>query len=270
MTPSLSQLRKYYAIVAVNFRSERIYFANWLASSAAIGLRIWILAQLYRATYASMNLTEANGLSIAELVWILALTQCFGRMTSGSTDRIISEDVSSGNIAYHLTRPISYILLQYFTYWGKGLAFLGESILAGGVVTYILVGGLELSLESVFSGCILLFLGSTLHFLLSMVIGLIAFWTEDTSAFWWIYHKAYIILGGMIIPPQLLPSFWRDVAEALPFSQLFYSAAKSVSAFDPQFFINSLLRQGLWIGALTLVVHLMFSRGSTRVAVNGG
>lgn len=95
-------------------------------------------------------------------------------------------------------------------------------------------------------------------------------WIEDSGPLWWIYNKAKFILGGAIIPIAILPGGLREIAEFLPFSQVYYSAASMLVKFDFTTFLTYLGYQLIWITVFGLLALYLFRKGVRHVEANGG
>ncbi len=211
---------KYLAIARVNYRTSATYLTNLLAHSATVVLRIWIFTQLYRVTFQMAGVPEIGALTVPMVIWCLMFTQSF-QATGRRTHVLIDEEVKLGTLAYSINRPYSYILFHYFGFLGRVGANIIISLVAGIVAAFILVGPIIFTWQSILAGLILIFLGYVLDFLISMSIGLSAFWLEDTTALGWLYSKAQLALGGMILPLALFPESIRNLAELLPFGKLY-------------------------------------------------
>jgi ABC-type uncharacterized transport system permease subunit len=107
-------------------------------------------------------------------------------------------------------------------------------------------------------------------FFINSCIGLASLWVEDTIAFQWIYQKAQIVFGGVMLPIALFPEKIRAIAEVLPFSQLFYSGARLMVQFDWLLLQRFVLIQAGWILVFGTLALIMFNRGVRNVSSNGG
>ena len=58
----------------------------------------------------------------------------------------------------------------------------------------------------------------TLKGSLEILVGLTAFWVEDTQPAEWIYSKLVITVGGLFLPLDLFPDWLATIARALPFA----------------------------------------------------
>ena len=95
----------------------------------------------------------------------------------------------------------------------------------------------------------------------------IAFWIRDAGSVWFLYMKAVFILGGMIIPLELLPQAVERIAMVLPFAAMAYAPARLAAGFwEPEL----LLVQVVWIGVLAVVAAAAFRAGERRLQVVGG
>jgi ABC-2 type transport system permease protein len=102
------------------------------------------------------------------------------------------------------------------------------------------------------------------------MIGLAAFLTEEVRAFEWIYQKVLFILGGLLIPIDFYPSWLQSIAKATPFAYTVYGPARLFVEPSLLRFGEVFLGQILWLAALGALLALLFRRGLTHLAINGG
>jgi len=261
---------KYFEVAKINYHNNATYGMKVIARSGMVIIRIWIFAQLYRASYSVSGATEIEGLTVRMVIWSLMFAQGFQIATKPVISKLIEEEVKTGTIAHTMNKPYSYILFHYFGFLGRTSLNLLANIAMGIIAVLLLVGPIHLAPIAVFSGILLLFLGYTLDFLIMFIIGISAFWIEDSSAFTWIYGKGQLVFGGLVIPLALFPESIRGIAELLPFSQLYYNAARIAVNFDTGLFLKFGATQLAWIliaGALSLY---LFKKGVKNVSLNGG
>jgi ABC-2 type transport system permease protein len=112
-----------------------------------------------------------------------------------------------------------------------------------------------------------LVLAITANLLAQHTVAAIAFWIRDAGSVWFLYMKAVFILGGMIIPLELLPQAVERVAMLLPFAAMAYAPARLAAGFwEPEL----LLVQVFWIGILAVGAAAAFRAGERRLQVVGG
>ena len=261
---------KYFEVAKINYFNSLAYVINALSRSGVVVIRIWIFAQLYKITYAASGAEEIGGLTVAMVVWSLMMTQSFQSSGLPRVSDIIDEEVKTGALAYSINRPYSYILFHLSGYLGRSASNLFINLLIGSAAAFILVGPVKITLFGILFGAVLMIFGRLLDFLISFIIGLAAFWIEDTTAIAWIYSKGQMVFGGIILPIALFPDYLQKIAEFLPFSQLFYSAARLIVNFDVELFQKFILIQFFWIAFFAALAYFIFKKGLKYVTINGG
>ena len=261
---------KYLEIAKINSIVTLHHGVNVLGRGFVLMIRLWIFTQLYSATFEVQHAKEINGLTLAMVIWNLVFVQSFNISSRPAVSRIIDEEVKTGTLAYSISRPYIYNLFHYFGFMGRAIPSLLVNVTLGIAIAFVMVGPIPLTLSGVAAGALLLLLGISLDFMMSLTIGLAAFWMEDTSALMWIFHKGFMVFGGAILPLGLFPENIRRVAEALPFAQLYYSAARMIVRFDPVLFTRYLGLQLAWLSFFIIVVSIMYRKGVRYVSLNGG
>ncbi len=265
------KILKYLFIAKISTQSQTAHTANLIARCGSVMFRIWMFAQLYTASYGALGKASIGGLSIAMTIWTIMLVQSFRSATRPRVDQMIGESVRTGTLALTLNKPYSFILFHYFSYMGRVLPGMAGNLGIGIVVVLLLVGAIATpTLVSIALGSLLLFLGFTLDFFISLIIGLSAFWIEDQEPLAWIYQRIQYIFGGIIVPLSLFPDRVAALVELLPFSHLYYGAARTMVQFEPSMFFKFLTIQGCWILSFAGVALLLFNKGVKRVSLNGG
>lgn len=264
------RIGKYFAAFKVNTINSRTLLVNLLARSVAVLMRVWIFTQLYEATYATTNQTTIGSFTLPMVVWSLMLTQSFESASRPAVAKAISVEVQDGTLAYSVSKPYSYILFHFWSLLGRTTPLLLNNIIIGSICTYLLVGPTHFSLPGLFLGTVNLFLGFCLDFSICLIIGLSALWLENTDSITMIYHKFRLVFGGLILPIALFPPTLRAITEVLPFSQLYYSAARQVVAFNLETFIVSITIQLSWILFFSLIGIFVMHKGMKQISVNGG
>ncbi len=264
------KLTKYFEIARLAYVNSGAYLANILGKSLTVVLRIWIFTQLYRVTFAVAAVDVVGGLTVAQVIWSLMLVQSFETSTKPMISKLIDEEIKSGSFAYQVNKPYSYIFYHLAGYFGRVAANVGSNLLIGSVAAWFLVGAIGSSWLGLFFGLLILVLGYALDFLISLSIGLVAFWWEDSNTIMWMYSKGRFLLGGVILPIALFPEKIQKIAELLPFANLYYAPARIMVNFEWNLVEKFVLVQLAWIIFFIMIVSIMYSRGVKNVAINGG
>lgn len=264
------QFIKYFAIAQISAKTSKTYIANLIARSSSIAIRMWIYFQIYQATYLKLGISDVHGITLPMLIWIQMIAQSAEGVNRPSIDKVISEEIQSGELAYVISRPYSYPLFHAVSFIGRSIPVLLGNVTIGIITVIFLVGSVSFSVTGIALGTINLLLGFVLHFSISLLIGLTALWLEDPSALRWIYNKAQLVFGGVMLPLTLFPERLRQIVEYTPFAQLYYSAAQQIIAYNPSLFLKSLLIQIVWLIVISSSCYLFFQYSKMHLSTNGG
>ena len=209
---------------------------------------------------------DLAGYGAVALTWYIITSEAAIVAVNAKHIEDIGTDIAQGTVAVELLRPASVLGIRMATEVGRGLPKVLALWAAGGVVALVVAGGpprpacLLLALPS-------LVLAITANLLAQHAVAASAFWLRDAGSIWFLYMKAVFILGGMIIPLELLPDGLQRGALLLPFRAMAYDPARLASGhWEPAL----LLEQLAWIGVLAVVAVAVFGAGERRLQVVGG
>ncbi|MEY4575636.1 MAG: hypothetical protein RL701_339, partial [Pseudomonadota bacterium] len=108
---------------------------------------------------------------------------------------------------------------------------------------------------------------------LYVVIGVTAFWVADVTPLYWIWQKALFILGGLMLPLELYPTWVQRLGMLTPFPLLLSGPASFV--LHPQAHATHAVlllagRLALWLAIAGVLSHVLYERALQRLQVNGG
>jgi ABC-2 type transport system permease protein len=265
----MTSLRKYGFVGLISARSMLAYLGEVATSSIFLAIILFIFFQLWQATYKTSGQSQLAGLSLAQMLWYLAMTEAI----TTSRQRVaaaVDSDVRTGAVAVHLLRPLSYPFYRLWTDIGeRGVSF-GLRVVVATLIALVFVGPIGFSPVGLLLFLLSLPLAFLLDFLGFFVVGLLAFWIEDTSGLSLLYSRLTMILGGMLIPIELFPDPWQPIVRALPFSSTIYGPAKMFVAPQWPFLLDLWLRQGLAVLVFATVMALIYTAALKKINSNGG
>ena len=133
-------MRKYLYIFKSEIISSLQYAANILNKFVLYFVMIFIFINLWKYIYEDQN-EIINGYTINQMIWYVMMTEIIWYALGGrKLWRKISDDVRSGNIAYNLNKPYSYIGYALSSHLGEIIInFFGYTIFAF-VLGLVLIG----------------------------------------------------------------------------------------------------------------------------------
>ena len=204
-----------------------------------------------------------------ELVWYLAATEWIA-LSVPLVYLEVQEDVRRGDIASQLPRPVSYIGAVFCQ--ALGMLIVRASVFGVAVYAWAFLLTGELPAFTALLWLLPFGFGATVLLLaIYVLLGLASFWVDDVSPLYWICQKALFIMGGLMLPLEFYPDWFRQLSAFTPFPSLLSGPARLLSAATPSsqalVLAPSLL---LWHALTALAAHLVFQRATRRLQINGG
>lgn len=261
--------RKYGWAGLISARSNLAYLNEVASRIFFLGVILFIFLKLWQVAYRETGSISLGGLSLPEMLWYLMIAESI-MISSPRVTQQVDEDVRTGAVSVQLVRPLCYPLYQLSVSFGERLVRFLVTFCAGIVVAMVLVGPIHLSLAGLLCFGLSLPLSFILDLLGNFLIGLGAFWLEDTSGLTLIYSRLTMILGGMLIPLDLFPDVIQPVVKALPFATIVYGPARMFVKPGADTLCDLLLRQGIAIAAFAAAITIVYSIAVKRIHAHGG
>jgi ABC-2 type transport system permease protein len=261
------KIKKYFEIAKINFLNNLVYFGEFIFKALFILVILFVFINIWKVAYAGQQVIE--GFSMAMMIWYLLMAEAIVTSQS-SVIKEVHKEVQSGDVAHMLNKPYSYALYHLaksISY--RAISFL-VTMLIGAILILLMVGGISFSWAYVIPVALIVFLALILDFAIIFLIGLFAFWIEDTNALHWIYQKMLFTVGGMLIPLEFFPDWLSKISAVMPFSYIAYYPSKLFVKFNFGEFINVALIQIVYIALFGVIIALVYRIAVRRMNINGG
>jgi ABC-2 type transport system permease protein len=224
-----------------------------------------VLSALWR-TATQANAGTVAGYSAAALTWYVATSECATVTLNTRLIEETGEDIASGSVAVELLRPVSVLWLRVANQVGGALPRIAICGTLGVAYCWWFVGAPPDAAALVLAAPALL-LAITCNLVAQHAFAGVSFWIRDARSTWFLYQKLVFIVGGMLLPLEVLPAPMTRVALRLPFMAMAYAPSRLASGhFEP----HLLLAQLFWLSVLSGLAVGVFSRGERRLQVVGG
>lgn len=270
MNKIVNKISKYMALAKISFLSVLAYPADIIANLPLSAVRLWMLTELYKATYATASVSQLNNTDLVQTIWIIMITNSFAASSYQPISATISQEIISGSFAYSINKPYSYMLFHFSNFFGKAMFSLILNLILGSIIANYLVGSTTIYFKNIILSLFALFLGYILRFLLRFSIGLSALWTENSESLEKVVSKIELVFGGTFIPLVLMPGYLQTISYILPFGYLFYFPADLIVNYTFYKLIAILLVQLFWLIIIGFISSLIFKKGIKSVSINGG
>lgn len=263
-------MKKYLYIFKSELMSNLQYIGNTLVGFIGYSIMIFIFLNLWNYIYSDAS-ELINGYTKTQMIWYVIITEIIWKCTSGrSFCKKIIDDVKSGNIAYNLNKPYSYVGYIIAKYFGEITIRFIISLLVCSIFGLIFIGNIEgFNFINIPMLAVIFIFAILINALIKIAIGLLSFFVEDSTPFYWIYDKIILVLGTMF-PIELFPKLLRKFIIYSPIFVVNYGPAKLVVNFSFDLFKNVLLFQVVYIVIVSIIITLIYKRGGKKLSVNGG
>lgn len=257
---------KYLAVARLGLRQMFVERGSLVATSAFLLLILLVFSRLWEA----MRETGALGsLAAGDMLWYLAITEwvAIGTLPLWSS---IQDDIRSGDVAYLLPRPMSYIGYKLAEGYGRmaaRMAVLGVVSLGG---AWLFSGTLPSAPLGLLFAIPLALLASCVLVIFYAWVGLMAFWLQDAQPVYFIFQKLLFVLGGLILPLSIYPDWLASFSAWTPFSAILYGPAQAAYQAELTAVVWTGVRLLLWGGFATLLLAWTYAKALRGLEVNGG
>lgn len=258
--------RKYGAVAAQSARNRLAYPKDLLGRAIFLVLILFVYDQLWRRVLGARG--DFAGFSRTQLTWYMAFTEGIG-LSIPRLQGIVSEDVKTGNIAYRLNRPLSYLGQTLAEFAGEMALNVAATLACAAGMAWLLTGSAPMP-TNIAVLVVLVLLGALISFFIAAALALTAFWVEDNGPFFWVYSKINFVLAGLFIPVEVYPGFLRSFAEFLPFRLVYAGAARLAVRYDAVIAGRIFMAQIVWLAPLMGIAVLVYRKGVRKLNVNGG
>jgi ABC-2 type transport system permease protein len=213
-----------------------------------------------------LSFTAAGATSVYShdlLIWYFLLAMLVKLLTSAWGGQFISNRIRRGAISPLLIQPVPY----YYHWLSNNIAekifkFLILLPLLIILISIFRLSPLSLSIFNLLSSIISLIMASSIFFLIDLIIGISAFWLDETSALMDFYGLLSSLFGGMLIPIVALPPVVKTLAQYLPFR---FTLSLPIEIFIGQLSITDtfifLALQAFWLLLFWYLYRYLWIRG---------
>ena len=264
------RLTAYTSIALIHARMAIVRRIDAVSTAATIILLAYGMAFLWRTLYG--NDVVSPHVSLDQMITYAVL----GVALAGAAHSLISYEVewqlSSGEIAIHLARPINWqfgLMAQYAGVWAARIMVLAVPAAIFGALALGIQGPRSWIAGIAFVPSVIL--GVIINFGILFLVMQTAFQVTRVHGIemtvWAIRH----LLSGALVPLWLFPSWFESVLAISPFPAIHFAPlAIYVGSLQDGEILGWLGRQLFWAVVLTVLGTYLSSRNLRRLVVQGG
>lgn len=202
-------------------------------------------------------------------VWYIAITE-WVILSIPAVHLDIERDFASGDVAYFLPQPVSWVSLKVAEAMG---GYVLRLLVLGAVAlpaTFWFAGGFPADAAGLPFALPLALAAGLLGILVQAVIGVCAIWMTDVSPLYWIWQKCCFVFGGLVVPLDIYPAWVQTVARHSPFAAMLYGPGRTALGLSPSALLETAVLLAGWTVVALVLLRVVVARGLRVLDVNGG
>lgn len=223
-------------------------------------LIVAVLAGLW-ATAADAAGGEIVGYSSVALFWYIAIAEAGINSLPIRLIEELGDDIGSERLAIEMIRPASALWVRFTMHLGASVVRLAVCA-AVGTSLALLVAGAPPSLLGLVFAIPSLLLAIVINSLAQFAFAGASFWVRDAKAAWFLYQKMVFVLGGMLLPLEVLPGSLETAAKLLPFMAMAYAPARLAAGFVEPWLLGVQL---FWVVVGVIATHRLYAAGERQL-----
>ena len=263
-------LPAYLQIVRGRIKTAATYRQNIFFLVAICVVQIFVLRKVWTALYQGHRVVD--GMTLHTLLVYLTLANLQNWVLADSTvSRYMYDRIREGQVAFDLVRPTGFVPQMFAHLVGSTCSTMLFALVALPFVALAGTLGMPHSADAFLLYVVSLVFGYGITLLLTLLLGMIAFWTMEISGLTMLYFLVNQFFAGALVPISIFPGPLRILAEILPFQTTTYSpVAIYVGRLRGEQAFQAIAVQLLWLALLCLAARVVWRRALHRVVVQGG
>jgi ABC-2 type transport system permease protein len=258
--------RAFRALFALNFSLSLQYRAQsflWMVA----GLTPLIMLMVWLQLAKDGPIGGYDALAFAQYFLFMFLCR---QLTPTWVIWLLDRGVKHGELSPYLLQPLHPVWHYIMMHWG-------EIALRAPIVGTMVAIGLTLAdawtwslLANLPAFLLALALAWVINFAIHLVVGLLAFWSDNALGYDTFVYQLYIMLGGVIVPVELFPETVRNILYWTPFPYILdFPVRVMIGRAAGGEMLLGLGVQLLWIAILGALFALIWRAGLRRYSGAG-
>ena len=267
MKPFLS---KWFQTMQVSWSNLMVYKLNFfLQIIGPMLVFFFIKLSLWSSIYGGYDYVKIGGYTLSEMLSYHLWVMIAGMIIMSSTASNLSEDIRLGKISSYLIYPFSFWEFHTAKYLARQVIQIVIALVTI-VSCYFLLDRLYIAFEpvSLSIGIFVALLAGYYWFAVNYLIGILAFWLDET---WTIMVGLQIMtyfFSGAIIPLELFPETMVEILYWTPFPYISFVPAKILMGHIPPLLpVIGVL--GFWSLLITMISYLVWKKGLSLYTAAG-
>ena len=204
---------------------------------------------------------EMVGYTATALVWYIVAAEVAVMTTPSRIVEVEGDLIIDASVETEMLRPVDLFTMHLAGWTGDATLRIVACMIVG-IAWGLWYGGAPMHVPALVLAGFSLVIAVVLNIAAQIAVGAITFWVRDSKGAWFLYQKFVFVLGGMLLPLEVLPDSVATVARWLPFMAMAYVPARLAAGFwEP----GLVAVQIFWLIVVILGGRAMYRRGVERM-----
>ncbi len=258
-------MKKHLTIISIFWQRALTYRFTVAAYRVGELAETIVLVVMWGAIYSGQG--AIKGFTLEEMVTYILIGNLINSVVRNFLADAVSKDIKNGTLSVSLLKPMSYFEFMLTREIGRMSVATILSFFSAFIVIALFYQSFILQFDLAY-GCVtlaMIVLAFITELLISYLVGMIAFWTDETDGLYTTIQRLERFFSGGYFPLSLLPAGFVSASLALPFAYSFYVPAQLyLYKIDVVTGLHGLLIQLLWIVALYGLIRVVWHHGLKR------
>jgi len=260
----------YISTIIIGIKSELAYKLDYVIWLFFQFINVLLMILIWSAIYLGTGVASIRGLSLPEIYIYFFVVYALRGFVLTQLPDVIESDIQSGSIATTYTRPLIYPIQVYMRNAGQdliGILFITIPLFAIAMA----IAHVTPTLTTVVLLIIEILIGYVLANLMGFIIGMTAIKLINISSLESIMWGTVLLLGGGIMPLNMLPQIVQQILYLSPFAIMLYIPATTFLGTVSTGIIMTSIFAGLaWIALLAVIAFITWDRMRKQITSAGG
>ncbi len=256
-----AELAKWQQTMKMSWSNQLAYKLNFFLLVIGPTLVFFFIKfNLWTAIYGLQDVETIQGYDLQQMLSYQVWVMIVGFLAQSYNSMKLAEDIRLGRISSYLIYPFGFWSFHTASFFAIQII---QLLVAGVTLGFALAFGLvdPPSLTALLSGLLVSSLVGMLWFQISFIIGLMAFWLEETWVLRVIFSTIAQFFSGAIIPLELYPDWLRQLLAYSPFPYLTFIPVRLFMGDASYEVLPTLGVIALWIALMMALGQWIWSRG---------
>lgn len=256
-------MKKYFAIFKYSLKMNLTFIYDYLFSAISYAVHLIVFNSLWDFILKDGTM---YGYDRPTLIWYIVISE-FITYAASRFYKKISDMVKDGTIANLLIKPMNF-LTYVWVEQSADIIKVAVNVVMAAILGFTMAGPIKISsLQMMFFAiaCILSFLISNG---IQFIIGLVAFYIEETKSVYFVVQKLQFLL--VFVPIDFYGKTIQKILMFFPTTHMIYAPTLIFTRFDVETALGAMIMQFVMFGIVMMSTVLLYKKGVKKINVNGG